>query len=226
VPTGDKCTPKPGVWKCHTVVEGDTIESVAESSISTTRNQTALLDINSVVLYGSWRLYPGMELKIPTPFCEFWHPVSECYIVHGPHDVLQEIAAEYSTTETILRSMNSGTLGSSASLTVGMELSVPRREITLRPPIPCKLSDHWSCYTVVKGDTIDDIAYHAAASPDMIGKWNKLLNISNLQIGTVGTRLPHALKLTFHFPGTRAAHDKNYRLHTAAELLELSDRSR
>ena len=225
MPTGDKCTPKPGVWKCHTVVEGDTIESVAESSISTTRNQTALLDINSVVLYGSWRLYPGMELKIPTPFCEFWHPVSECYIVLR-RTVLQEIAAEYSTTETVLRSMNSGTLGSSASLTVGMELSVPRREITLRPPIPCKLSDHWSCYTVVKGDTIDDIAYHAAASPDMIGKWNKLLNISNLQIGTVGTRLPHALKLTFHFPGTRAAHDKNYRLHTAPELLELSDRSR
>jgi hypothetical protein len=132
--------------------------------------------------------------------------------------------------------MNSGTLGSSASLTVGMELSVPRREITLRPPIPCKLSDHWSCYTVVKGDTIDDIAYHAAASPDMIGKWNKLLNISNLQIGTVGTRLPHALNstatnspplpLTFHFPGTRAAHDKNNRLHTAAELLGLSDRWR
>jgi hypothetical protein len=156
----DQCTPKIGVWKCYTVVEGDTLLTVAALPQSVRMDAVALKNTNLDILYSEITLYAGMQLRLPLHTC-FENEAHDCHIVVGK-DTLQAIAKIYSTTAQQVCKSNPETFGRNycdpsveplPNVHVGMELRVPRLHAT--PPSPCKEIDgYWSCYTVVAKDTI------------------------------------------------------------------------
>jgi hypothetical protein len=124
-------------WSCYTAVEGDTLQSIAAGPKSFTRNVSMLTTLNANALYGQ-DVHVGMDLKLPRPFCG---PSleSECATLAAPLGSLDSIAHTYGTTAQAIASMNKGTLGGDdldkIKLTRGMELRVPRRTVTLMPPV-------------------------------------------------------------------------------------------
>jgi LysM repeat protein len=123
-----------------------------------------------------------MRLKIPLPECTPGAKAHECHmVVQG--DALDTIAVKYATTQSAIINMNSDALNGDSSVVVGMDLLIPRRPITLNPPLPCVASDWWACYLVKKDDTLGDVALNYGTNPVLVAKWNQLKNASELQVG-------------------------------------------
>jgi LysM repeat protein len=190
VPIGDLCQPYPGSWTCYSVAPGDTIVSVANGPHSLTRNVTLLRQMNSVLLWGSDDLNPGMQIKLPTPAgvlhrqddgadayaCVPGSKKYECFIVPAGGANLTAIAAKFLTTVDVLLDMNKATLCGITTLNPNMALTVPRRPLTLAPPVLSPSSESWSSYTVVEGDALDGIASKFGTTPRQIVRWNNLMD--------------------------------------------------
>jgi LysM repeat protein len=157
----DRCQTKPGVWECHDVVSGDTLESVAMSPRSVMLNYDTLKYANLDVLHGEDTLYAGQQLRLPRHTC-YDTKDNECYTV-ADGDTLASIVATYyypgDTTQSLCANNGAvfGTIPWTSitddELHVGMELSVPR--LHPNPPSPCqKIPGYWTCYTVSKGDSL------------------------------------------------------------------------
>jgi hypothetical protein len=156
----DQCTPKPGVWNCYEVKDGDTLLSVASSAKSLNFDARALQNTNLDILYGESTLHAGMHLRLPLHIC-FEDELNDCHIV-AVGDTLASVAATYNTTAQQLCSLNVKILVDAycdpgikplPHPSVGMELAVPRPYKD--PPSPCReIPGYWSCYTVKAYDTI------------------------------------------------------------------------
>jgi LysM repeat protein len=104
-------------------------------------------------------------------------------VVQG--DTLDSIAAMFATTKSAILNMNPDALNGDSSVVVGMDLFIPRRPITLKPPLPCVASDWWACYTVKSGETLAQVARTYATNPLLVARWNQLKNASALQVGEI-----------------------------------------
>jgi LysM repeat protein len=175
----DQCTMRPGVFKCYSVVQGDTLLTVAANHQSVRIDAEVLKNANLDILHGESTLYAGMQLRLPLHTC-FEDEIHDCHIATS-EDTLQTIATTYSTSPQQICKSNPESFGTNycdpavAPLPdphVGMELLVPRLYAT--PPSPCKEVDgYWSCYTVLAEDTIwGSIARRTKTDPQYLMEAN------------------------------------------------------
>jgi hypothetical protein len=172
--------------KCYTVVQDDTILTVAANSQLVMLDAAALKNANLDILYGGRTLYAGMQLRLPIHSC-FEDEIHDCHIATDG-DTLQNIATMYHTTPQQVCKSNPESFGTNycdpgiqplPGPHTGMELRVP----TLRPnpPTPCRdVPGYWSCYTVKANETISPLApgFGACISMEVSASADELIELN------------------------------------------------